>query len=151
MSQWEWGRLLDDNCMGYIINLLSSCAQFFTLVFQSQVCFSISKAKPDGHRRARRPCTEHRTTSRQSSSAVKRKYSDGGRPLHSSTSFSLCVTDSAWRFTIDTDNPAGLREEERREERRGKVSTNKENSYQIGSSDRVSWRISEHHRSHETD
>ena len=88
-----------------IINLLSSCAQFFTFVFQSQVCFSISKASPDGQRSASNPWTEHLTTSRQSSSAVNRKYSDGGRPLQSSASFSLCVTCSACRLTTDTDKP----------------------------------------------
>lgn len=72
-------------------NLLSNCPQFFTFVFQSQVCLSISKASPDGHRKANNPCTEHRTTSRQSSSVVRRKYSDGGRPLHSSASFSFSI------------------------------------------------------------
>lgn len=61
----------------------------------------MSNANPEGHRSASNPWTLHRTTSRQSSSAVRRKYSDGGRPLHSSASFSADVVASACLLTID--------------------------------------------------
>ena len=66
------------------VNLRSSLSQFVTFAFQSQVCLSTSKAKPAGQRTAAKrmapamPARSHRTTSRQSPSVDKRKYSSGG-------------------------------------------------------------------------
>lgn len=35
--------------VGYLVDLLSFSSQLVTLAFQSQVCFIISKARPEGH------------------------------------------------------------------------------------------------------
>ena len=66
-------------------------SQFSTLAFQSQVCLSISKAKPAGHLTAARrmvpakPALSHLTTSLQSPSVVSLKYSSETRSLQSSS------------------------------------------------------------------
>merc|ERR1711899_285926 len=52
---------------------LVSLSQFFTAHFQSQVCFSRSKARPGGHRMARRPPAVHWMTSLQESSPAFRR------------------------------------------------------------------------------
>merc|ERR1712244_7303 len=66
-------------------------SQLSTFDFQSQVCLSISKARPAGQRTAAkrivpaRPARSHLTTSRQSPSVVSLKYSSDTRSLQSSS------------------------------------------------------------------
>lgn len=83
--------------------LRSSLSQLLTLAFQSQVWRSTSKAKPAGQRTAAKriapaiPARSHRTTSRQSPSVERRKYSSGGR--FSQSCSGVWAPSLAWRVT----------------------------------------------------
>uniref|UniRef100_A0A8D8RL64 Uncharacterized protein n=1 Tax=Cacopsylla melanoneura TaxID=428564 RepID=A0A8D8RL64_9HEMI len=69
--------------MGRILRGFSSWSQLVTLAFQSQVCFSMSKARPDGQLICFKPDRVHLTTSLQPPSMVSLKYSSPGLPSHS--------------------------------------------------------------------
>ena len=75
----------------FTVFLLDSLSQLATFAFQSQVCLSMSKARPAGHRTAAsrmvpaKPARSHRTTSLQSPSVVRRKYSSDSLSLHNSS------------------------------------------------------------------
>merc|ERR1719397_705333 len=86
---------------GFTFFSLVSLSQFFTAHFQSQVCFSRSKASPGGHRIACRPAAGHWMTSLQASlPAFRRKSSP---ELLSSQSFFSCESSSSsWPNTPDS-------------------------------------------------
>ena len=72
--------------MGFSLRTGSFRSQLVTAAFQSHVCFSMSKASPDGQRMACRPEVVHWMTSRQLSSPDCRRNHSLPLPLHSSRS-----------------------------------------------------------------